>query len=68
MTTEQRQALDRDLASVMENLGNIASLLRASYGDKDPPVWRAEEACAAVQRLVWALERQTGHAAGAAGS
>jgi hypothetical protein len=58
MTKEQREILDRDLATIRENLENIANLLNACYGDKDPQVARAEEARAAVQRLRWALERQ----------
>lgn len=58
MTKDQRQILDQDLAAILESLGNIANLLRACYGDTEPP-GRAEEARAAVQRLLWALERQT---------
>lgn len=57
MTREQRQTVDRDLATIMASLGGIATLLRACHGDKDDQVYRAEEACAAVQRLIWALER-----------
>jgi hypothetical protein len=58
MTKEQRELLDQDLATVMKNLGNMAMLLNACYGDMDPSVARAAEAHAAVQRLVWAVERQ----------
>lgn len=58
MTDDQRQTLDSDVATIMESLRSIASLLRACYGDKDPRVWRAEEARGAVQRLGWAVERQ----------
>jgi hypothetical protein len=55
----------------MEDLGDTANLLSACYGDKDPRAARVEEARAAVQRLLWALERQTqlttgGDAAGSA--
>jgi len=59
MTKDQRQTLDQDLATIMESLGSIANLLRACYGDADPSVYRAEEALAAVQRLLWALERKS---------
>lgn len=59
MTKDQRGALDQDLARIMENLRDIASLLRACYSEMDQPVFRAEEARAAVQRLIWALERQS---------
>jgi hypothetical protein len=59
MTKEQREILDCRLATIMEKLGDTANLLNACYGDKDPRLVRAEEAQAAVQRLLWALERQT---------
>jgi hypothetical protein len=58
MTEDQRQALDLSIATIMENLRDIASVLRACYDDREPPVWRAEEARAAMQRLLWAVERQ----------
>ena len=58
MTKEQREILNQDLATIMQNLGDIATLLNACYGSKDPRVARAEEAQAALQRLLWALERQ----------
>ena len=57
MTQIQRQTLDRDVATIMTDLGGIATLLRDCHGDEDEQVHRAEEACAAVQRLLWALER-----------
>jgi hypothetical protein len=66
MTKDQRQALDKDLAAIMENLENVATLLCACYDDKAVPVWRAGEARAAVQRLLWALERQSEVAASGA--
>jgi hypothetical protein len=58
MTKEQRAILDEDLAIVMKNLGDIASVLNACCGDTDPRVARAEEAQAAAQRLLWALTRE----------
>jgi hypothetical protein len=57
MTNEQRELLDQDHATILENLGGIAQLLHTCFGDKDPRVFRAEESQGAVQRLVWALER-----------
>ena len=42
----------------MQSLGDIATLRNACYGSKDPRVARAEEAQVALQRLLWALERQ----------
>jgi hypothetical protein len=58
MTEEQREILNQDLATIMERLSEISILLNACYGTKDPRVARAEEAQAALQRLLWALERQ----------
>ena len=58
MTEDQRQTLDRDLATIMEGLAGIETLVRACYDDGDERVDRAGEAHAAVQRLIWALERQ----------
>jgi len=58
MTEDQRRALDLGIATIMETLSDISDVLRACYDDQDPPVWRAEEARAAMQRLLWALERQ----------
>lgn len=58
MTTEQRENLDHDLATILTGLSDVATLLGACYGNKDPRYVRAEEAQGAVQRLVWALEWQ----------
>lgn len=58
LTKDQRQTLDRDLATITESLENIASPLRVCYGDADRLVYQADEASAAVQRLLWAMERQ----------
>ena len=71
MTKEQRECLDHQLATIMEELGDTAILLNACYGDKDQRVERAQAAQAAVQRLLWALEREpvsitSGNAGGSA--
>lgn len=58
MTKEQRENLNRSLARIMEILADITALLRGCYNDQDPPVWRAEEARAAMQRILWAIDRQ----------
>src|SRR5262245_19008873 len=58
MTKEQRENLDHDVAIIMMSLSDIATLLGACYGDKDQRSERAGEAHGAVQRLIWALERQ----------
>jgi hypothetical protein len=71
MTKGQRESLDHQLATIMEELSDTAILLNACYGDKDQRVERAQAAQAAVQRLVWALEREpvripSGNAGGSA--
>jgi hypothetical protein len=58
VTEEQRRYLDQDLKAATQNLENIASVLRGCYGETDRTVIRAEEATGAVQRLIWAVERQ----------
>jgi hypothetical protein len=58
MTEDQRHTLERGTATIMEILGEITDLLRACYDDQDMPVWRAGEARSAMQRLIWAIERQ----------
>ena len=57
MTREQRQTLEQNLTKIMETLGDVQSLLRASYGEGTSPAYRAGEALGALQRLIWALER-----------
>ena len=58
MTKEQREIFNQDLAIVTHRLSDITILLNACYGTEDPRAARAEEAQAALQRLLWALERQ----------
>ena len=58
MTKEQREILNQDLATIMQSLGDVETLLNACYGSRDPRVARAEEAQAALRRLRWALECQ----------
>jgi hypothetical protein len=58
MTKDQFEILNQDLEKIMQGLSDIANLLHARYGDEDPRVARAEESQAALQRLLWALERQ----------
>ena len=58
MTKEQRTILDKDLATIMTTLTDIATLLNACYGDTDPRAARAEELQAAAQRLLWAMTRE----------
>jgi hypothetical protein len=67
LTDEQRRDVSQELATMIHNLKNIASLLRACGAEMDMAVYRAEEAGGAVQRLVWAIERRNAkqqHASG----
>lgn len=57
-TSARSEILNHDVATILEHLDGIATLLNACYGSQDPRVERAEEAQAALQRLIWALERQ----------
>jgi hypothetical protein len=59
MTVEQRRLLDQDLADLQEKLNGILSLLGVCCGVKSDPAIRAGEAAAAVQRLAWAVARET---------
>jgi hypothetical protein len=58
ITKEQCEILNQDLATIMQRLSDITNLLNACYGNNDPRAARAEESQAALQRLLWALERQ----------
>ena len=58
MTKEQREIFNQDLATITHRLSEITILLNACHGTEDPRVVRAEEAQAALQRLLWELERQ----------
>lgn len=57
MTEDQRLSLDANIATIMRALNETTNLLRACYDDQDPQLWRAEEVRAAMQRLIWALNR-----------
>ena len=57
LTHDQAVQLRRDLTLVEERLKDIAILMRICYGEDSPPVIRADETAASLQRLKWALER-----------
>lgn len=59
MTIEQSRNLNKDLAEIAARLDHILTVLRVSFDEEDAPVFRTQEARAAVQRLVWAVERQS---------
>jgi len=57
LTSAQSVQLRHDLTLVEERLQDIAILMRICYGEDSQAVIRADETCAALQRLRWALER-----------
>ena len=57
LTEEQAVQLRNDLALVEDRLDDIAVLMRVCFGEASQAVVRAEEASAALQRLIWELER-----------
>ena len=57
LTDEQRASVSRDIILVRETLHEVATLMRACFGDTSQVVIRAEECSAAVQRFEWELER-----------
>jgi hypothetical protein len=58
MPFNHRESLDRELGRIHHDLGNVTFLLRTFFEEEDGPVHRAEEARAAVQRLIWVIERE----------
>ena len=64
MTIEQSRRLNQDLGEITARLDRILAVLRVSFGEEDPPVFRTQETRAAVQRLVWAIDRESQSAAG----
>jgi hypothetical protein len=67
LTIDQRRQLDQDLNIVQEGLKNIAVLMHACYGDESQAAVRADEVDAALQRLLWELERMKSETQTAAG-
>ena len=47
-----------DVARVRTEMENLLLQFERRYGGESEVALRAEQACAAVQRLIWALERQ----------
>ena len=59
MTVQQRQLLTQDLAETRSKLEGILDLVRTSFGEDSDAFIRAQEVDASLQRLEWALERQS---------
>jgi hypothetical protein len=64
MTIEQSRNLNQDLTEIKARMDHILTVLRVSFDEEDAPVFRAQEVRAAVQRLVWALDRKSHSAVG----
>ena len=58
MTTSTLANLNQDLETVMNTLRDIEKVVRALYDGDTAPTRRVGEAVGAVQRLIWAIERQ----------
>lgn len=57
LTPEQREETHSEIAQIKARLGEMATLMRACFGDAAQVTVRAEEACAAIERFEWELER-----------
>jgi len=57
LTISQLRQAKEDLAVMKTQAEEIARLMAAGYGPSDPKSVRADELNAAVQRLMWELER-----------
>jgi hypothetical protein len=55
-STESDTELRNDLTLIEERLQGILVLMRGRYGERSRAALRAEEATAALQRLIWELE------------
>ena len=59
MTVQQRALLAQDLAETRSKVEGIVDLMRTCFGEDADAFVRAQEVGAALQRLEWALERQS---------
>jgi hypothetical protein len=59
LSIRQLQQVNEDVAELADRAQEIAKLMLAAYGPEDPRVVRAEEIRNAIQRLQWAMERQS---------
>lgn len=59
ITAQQRGLLKRDLAELKNKMTDFITLVRTCYGEMTEPASRAEETAASLQRLEWALQRES---------
>jgi hypothetical protein len=62
LSIQQVQQLHEDVAELADCAQEITTLLQAAHGPEDPIAVRAQEARNAIQRLQWAMERQSKNA------
>jgi hypothetical protein len=65
LTVAQLRQAKEDLSAMKERAEEISQLLTAGYGPSDQKAIRADELNAAIQRLQWELERNSGNSADA---
>jgi hypothetical protein len=58
LSVRQLQQVQEDMTELADRAEEITKLMLAAYGPEDLRSVRAEEICAAIQRLQWAIERQ----------
>ena len=62
LSIQQLQQLLEDVAELADRAEEIRKLLLAANGPEDPRAVRADEVRNAIQRLQWAMERQSKNA------
>jgi hypothetical protein len=58
LSIQQLQQVQEDMTELADRAEEITKLMLAAYGPEDLRNVRAQEICAAIQRLHWAIERQ----------
>jgi hypothetical protein len=59
LTIRELQQVNDDVAELASRAEEIIKLLRASQGSEDPRTVRAKEVRDSIQRLQWAMDRQS---------
>jgi hypothetical protein len=59
LSIRQLQQVNDDVAELAGDAQEIARLLASAYGTDDPRAMRSQDICDAIQRLRWAMERQS---------
>ena len=59
LSTRQLQEVHEDVAEFADRAQALAKQMLAAHGPEDPRTVRAQEVGNAIQRLQWAMERQS---------